>query len=193
MNTIIFVRHGQSKTNATYTLSSDIDGYSLTDEGVRQVEALSETIPKGVRVDSFYTSPILRAVQTAKILGKKLGIKPVIDDRLREWGMGGLNNVIFQSQAEVDAAIADEVKSGFKKGMEPWDDVQARMRSFSQSADGITVAVTHQGPLITLLGTVDAKYDHFDPAIKIALASATTIDFKSRRILNIGSTVFPRI
>ena len=59
MNAIIFIRHGQSKTNITNTLSSDIDGYPLTDEGVKQVETLAKTIPEGVKIDSFYTSPIL--------------------------------------------------------------------------------------------------------------------------------------
>ncbi len=191
MNTIIFIRHGQSKANITNTLSSDIDGYPLTDEGVKQVEALAKTIPEEVKVDSFYTSPILRTMQTAKILEKRLRMKPIIEDRLREWNMGSLNNITFPSQAALDAEIVHEVDFGYKKGMEKWDNLQARMKSFVQSAKGITVAVTHQGPLVALLGTVDAKYAHFSPSIKIGTATATTIDFDRMKILEIGSAKFP--
>ena len=193
MNAIIFIRHGQSKANVTNTLSSDIDGYPLTDEGVKQVEALAKTIPEGVKIDSFYTSPILRTMQTAKILEKKLGMEPVVEDRLREWNMGGLNNITFPSQADLDAAIVNEVDFGYKNGMEKWDSLQARMRSFAQSTNGITVAVTHQGPLVALLGTVDTRYAHFSPSIKIGTATATTIDFGRMKILEIGSAKFPTV
>jgi probable phosphoglycerate mutase len=190
---IIFVRHGQSKSNITNTLSSDIDGYPLTEEGIRQTEAFSETIPETAKIDSFYTSPVLRAVQTAEIISKRLGIKPVIDNRLWEWRMGNLNDLTFPSQAAIDDAITKEVESGFKGGMEKWKDMQDRMKSFAYSVDGVTLAVTHQGPLMSLLGTIDRRYDHFSPAVKIANASATTIDFKNMKLLSIGSPTFPRL
>ena len=193
MGIIIFVRHGQSKSNVTNTLSSDLGVYPLTEEGIRQTEAFAKTIPRIAKIDSFCTSPVLRAAQTAEIIGKRIGIKPTIDDRLREWGMGNLNNIVFPSQTAIDDAITKEVESGFKGGMEKWKDMQDRMKSFAYSVDGVTLAVTHQGPLMSLLGTIDRRYDHFSPAVKIANASATTIDFKNMKLLSIGSPTFPRL
>ncbi len=87
MKTIIFIRHGQSLANVSHTLTSDIDGYPLTDEGIVQAAGIADTTDK-TKIDRLYTSPILRAAQTAQIISKKCGIGPIADKRLMERNMG---------------------------------------------------------------------------------------------------------
>ena len=193
MNIVIFVRHGQSESNVTHTLTSDIDKSPLTDDGIRQVEALAKTIPKGAKIDALYTSPVLRAVQSAEILGKSLSMKPKLDDRLWERHMGGLNNVTFGSTEKIAAAMMNEIKSGFKTGMESWESMQGRLRSFVSSVNGITVAVSHHDPILSAMGIVDSKYDDYDFSTVLPTASTTTIDFENKKILYIGSQTFPRL
>jgi probable phosphoglycerate mutase len=193
MNIVIFIRHGESESNVTHTLTSDIDKSPLTEEGVRQVEALAKTIPKGIRIDGFYTSPVLRAVQTAKILGKRLGMEPRIDKRLLERYMGGLNNATFGSTDELTEAMMEEIRSGFKKGMESWESLQGRLKSFAYSVKGITVAVSHHDPILSAMGIVDGKYDDYDIGTRFGTATATSIDFENRRILEIGKPEFPKL
>ncbi|MCL5434212.1 MAG: histidine phosphatase family protein [Candidatus Marsarchaeota archaeon] len=191
MNIVIFVRHGQSESNVTHTLTSDIDKSPLTEEGIKQVEALAKTMPKGMKIDAFYTSPVLRAVQSAEILEKALGMKPKLDKRLWERHMGGLNNVTFGSEQEQTAAMMEEIRSGFKKGMESWDSMQGRLKDFAHSIKGVTVAVSHHDPILSAMGIVDSKYNDYDVSTHLPTASATAIDFGNKKILHIGSRTLP--
>ena len=193
MNIIIFVRHGQSSANVKHLLTSDIGGYPLTEEGIEQATSLMKTIPKGIRLDGFYTSPVLRTVQTAEVISRVCGIAPVKDDRLWERHMGSLNDVAFQSkQALVDAVIA-EMKSGYEKGMESWDHMQDRIKSFAADAKGMSVAVTHHDVIISALGIVDEKYNDIDDLTEIEQASATTIDFEGKKIIGVSESAFPDV
>ncbi len=168
-------------------LTSDINGYSLTDTGKAQAAGIAETIGNA-RIDGLYTSPILRAVETAQIISEKCGLKPKVDKRLMERRMGKLNNMAFGSQDDMNYAMMEEIKSGYKKGMEPWKDLQKRLRSFAESVrKGTTViAVTHHDPILAALGIVDSKYDDYYDSTPIAMASATTIDFENKRIISIS-------
>lgn len=192
MDVIIFVRHGQSESNITNTLSSDIDRYPLTEKGVEQVEAFANSIPADIKIDALYASPVRRTSQSAEIIGKRLGMRPITDERLWEWRMGRLNGVTFPSVELLNAAIAEEVGSGYKNGMERWESVRERMESFASSVSGLTLAVTHQGPILSLLGAMDSKYANFSPAFHLANASATAVNFKEMKILCIGSATFPK-
>jgi probable phosphoglycerate mutase len=144
------------------------------------------------RIDGFYTSPMLRAVQTAQIIGEKCGIKPKVDKRLMERRWGKLDGMAFDSQDDMNYAMVEEIKSGYKKGMEPWKDLQRRLRSFEESVRGTVIAVTHHDPILAALGIVDGRYDDYY-STPIAMASATTIDFEKKAILNIGGNAIPNI
>jgi Fructose-2,6-bisphosphatase len=94
MTIIIFIRHGQSTSNVSKILSHDINTYPLTEEGVTQAKDAGKELMK-LKVEKIYTSPVLRAYQTALIIGETLGIFPIVDQRLRERSLGELNNTTF--------------------------------------------------------------------------------------------------
>jgi phosphohistidine phosphatase len=55
----------------------------LSDKGVRQAEELGRHLALvEFETDAILSSPKLRALQTAQIVGKALGLKPTIDERL---------------------------------------------------------------------------------------------------------------
>ena len=107
--------------------------------------------------------------------------------------MGGLNNVTFGSIEEQTAAMMDEIRSGFKKGMESWESMQGRLRDFAYSVKGITVAVSHHDPILSAMGIVDSRYDDYDTSTILPTASATVINFGDKKILYIGSQTFPNL
>lgn len=193
MKTIIFIRHGESVANVSNMLTSELGKYPLTDLGVAQVTSIAKTIGR-TKIDGLYTSPILRAAQTAQIISNECGIEPILDKRLIERQMGSLNNSAFGSRDEMVNAMLEEIKSGYTKGMEPWKDMQNRLRSFIDSTkEGTVIAVTHHDPILAALGLVDNQYDDFDESTRIAMASATTIDFENMRILCISSDTIPAL
>ncbi|TRM96495.1 phosphoglycerate mutase, partial [Sulfolobus sp. F1] len=94
MTTIVFVRHGLSTSNVNKILSHDSNSYPLTEEGVNQVKEASKELAK-LKIEKIYTSPVLRAYQTALIIAETIGLLPIVDERLRERFLGELNNTTF--------------------------------------------------------------------------------------------------
>ena len=76
---LIFVRHGLAGDKVKYALSGKPDsGRPLTAKGVKKMKKGAAGLKKITGgVDAVVSSPYLRAVQTAEILAKKLGIKQV--------------------------------------------------------------------------------------------------------------------
>ncbi|HUB92615.1 MAG TPA: histidine phosphatase family protein, partial [Candidatus Saccharimonadales bacterium] len=98
----IFVRHGESESNVSLTLSTDRDRYPLTDNGRAAAGRAAGQLGLLPRIDRFYTSPILRARQTAEIISGRIGIAPEISNLLVERGFGRYNNARFSSEDEAE-------------------------------------------------------------------------------------------
>ena len=86
MTTLLLVRHGETDWNAAGRLQGHTDR-PLNDHGRRQALALADRLA-GERVDAIYASDLLRAKETAEIVGGQLGLPVVTDPDLREkdWG-----------------------------------------------------------------------------------------------------------
>ena len=192
MKVVIFVRHGESEINAMHGLSSDINPYKLTEKGINQARTTADKIAKIPKINALYTSPILRAKETAEIIGKRCKISPKIDDRLLERAQGKLNNRTWPSDKEQVDAYMKEIYAGYKGGFENWSNLQKRMSDFANSIkEEMSIAVSHSDPILALLGTINLKYDDFDLETKIPMASITVLDFEKRQILCIGSSSVP--
>jgi len=88
MTRIILVRHGQTEWNRVERFRgwADLD---LNELGKRQAEAVAEKVAQW-SVAAVYSSPLRRAVTTARILGKRLGLEVellpgLIDINYGEW------------------------------------------------------------------------------------------------------------
>jgi broad specificity phosphatase PhoE len=84
---LYITRHGESEANVQRIFWDQPFGYGLTDRGREQARALAEGLAD-VQFVALYCSPILRAVQTAQIVGQWLDLTPVIEDGLRERDVG---------------------------------------------------------------------------------------------------------
>ncbi len=82
MTTLYLVRHGEYE-NPEYVFPTSTSGFPLSEKGRNQVEALIPYFTDKAVV-SVYSSPVLRARQTADVLANALKLKVVLDDRLME-------------------------------------------------------------------------------------------------------------
>lgn len=89
MLTVYLMRHGQSQANLERIFANGDDGYPLTEEGRAQVSLTAELLALK-NIKRIYTSPILRARQSAAIVEKKLGIESIVLDEIREFSVGEL-------------------------------------------------------------------------------------------------------
>jgi broad specificity phosphatase PhoE len=86
---LYFVRHGESEANVLRIISNRDLPHSLTNTGRQQALALAQRL-QACDITQIFTSPILRAVETATIIGQQLGLTPQTADALREYDCGVL-------------------------------------------------------------------------------------------------------
>jgi broad specificity phosphatase PhoE len=77
------VRHGEAH-NPDHICYGDLPGFGLSRRGRLQAEAAGAHLAKS-GADLLVCSPIERAQETAGLIGRALGLTPILDDRLYEW------------------------------------------------------------------------------------------------------------
>ena len=94
---LYFVRHGESEANVLRVISNRGWVHPLTDKGRQQARDLAEKL-REAGIVKIHTSPLQRAVQTAKILAQTLGCEVEITGALREFDCG-----IAEGRADAEA------------------------------------------------------------------------------------------
>jgi probable phosphoglycerate mutase len=84
---LYFIRHAESEANLLNEFSNGLAKHPLTEKGRQQALDLAHKL-KGLPIHTCYTSPILRALQTAEILSTELGATCQPVDALREFDVG---------------------------------------------------------------------------------------------------------
>jgi probable phosphoglycerate mutase len=84
--TILLARHGETEAKHRRMLLGRHE-LALTDEGRRQAEELA-AIVAGDGIVRLYASPLGRTVETAEIVAARIGVQPILDQRLTETDKG---------------------------------------------------------------------------------------------------------
>lgn len=174
MVVIVFVRHGRATNNEKNVLNDDIEGFPLTREGILAVKKTAQEL-KQLYVLRVYSSPILRAKQTADIIGDVLELTPVLDDRLKERSYGEMYNKPNDDgrwKFEVDWSDTD---------VESLASMQQRMSSFIESVSrlkGIVVVVSHDSMIKSVFMTLFKLNEMMENGLKIDNASINVMSTK---------------
>jgi broad specificity phosphatase PhoE len=99
---LIFTRHGESQANIERIISNRELPHPLTAKGRTQAIALAEQLTADDLI-AIYASPILRAQQTAQIIGEGLNLPFTIHEALREFDCG-----MMEGRADAAAWAAHE-------------------------------------------------------------------------------------
>ncbi len=131
---LYFVRHGESTANLLLEFSNSGFKHPLTEKGVEQAQAVARSL-SGLQVAQIYTSPVMRAVQTAHILAESLQAPLEITEALREWSVGiyeGTTDPVgwkLHDQVYDDWSIDQKFDSKMPGG-ESLNEIQARFTPF---------------------------------------------------------------
>src|SRR5260370_30202084 len=85
--TTVLLRHGDTHLSPEHRFSGLRD-LPLSANGTRQAQAAARRLATGAPIDAVVSSPLQRAVATAAIAARQLGLTAVIDDDLRETDFG---------------------------------------------------------------------------------------------------------
>jgi alpha-ribazole phosphatase/probable phosphoglycerate mutase len=83
---IYLIRHGQVVNHHEYRYNGHYD-VDITNTGVEQMTRVCEFL-SSQKIDAVYSSDLQRTVKGARIIGKRLGLEPVMVHSLRELNLG---------------------------------------------------------------------------------------------------------
>lgn len=151
MTRLVFIRHGPTSWNAEGRIQGRTD-VALSPEGVAEVTRWC--LPHEFRAYRWFASPLLRAVQTARLLG---AIEVTLEPALGEMRWGAWEGRRLEEiRAEDPSGIADIEARGLDfapPGGESPRQVRARLAPFlaKRAAEGApAIAVTHKGVIRAL-------------------------------------------
>jgi broad specificity phosphatase PhoE len=167
---LYFVRHGESTANVEWIFSNTGFKHPLTENGITQVHALSRSLSE-LKVKRIYTSPVLRAVQTAEILVQGLDAPLQTVEALREWDVGVYEGTsdpegwALHSQVQVQWFNHQEYDARMPGG-ESFNEIQARFIPFIQElvvkekdTDRNFILVGHGGLYMAMLPVIFENVD----------------------------------
>lgn len=158
-NKYFLLRHGEAESNARNLCSSWPETFEnhLTAHGKEQIAAAVEKL-RDKSIDIIFCSPLLRTQETAEIVGQAMGVRPQIDERLREIGFGTYNGKSIEEFREYFKGNG-RTPDAKVPGGESYREVQARIISFFNEINAkykrkTVLIVSHQAPLLLLQGHI---------------------------------------
>lgn len=149
---VFLIRHGETDRNAT----SVFQGYGpvpLNARGRRQATRVAERL-RPMRPAMLYSSDILRARQTATIIGRKLQLPVQFCAGLREWNVGvwaGKPTADYTAHLEtVQAHPVTYVPPEGESQLQTQARMVAQMQTFGEQHQGETILCISHGKAIDL-------------------------------------------
>jgi 2,3-bisphosphoglycerate-dependent phosphoglycerate mutase len=168
---IYFARHGESVANLLQEFSNRGVKHGLTEAGRQQASDLAQGL-KCASIARIYSSPLLRAAQTAQIIARELKIPWEAADALREFDVGILEG---HSDAVSWQVFGELLSAWLERG--EWDrridqgesfiNIQQRFMPFverllrhDRPADYNLLLVGHGGLYLCMLPLIMMNIDH---------------------------------
>lgn len=152
---LILVRHGESIGNAENRLQGQED-YDLTDLGREQAERTAERLAE-LGVTAVYSSPLLRAMTTARTIGARIGVEPRPMPSVAEYHFGEMSGSTYaevRQRFSTTVSATERVYPG-EEGRDVLQRVTAGVWGVIDAHAGETVAVvSHGGPIALICQTV---------------------------------------
>jgi broad specificity phosphatase PhoE len=199
---ILLVRHGESEANALGRLQGHLDS-PLSERGREQARIVADWLSRRrIGWDVAYTSPLLRARETAEILTTTLGAAPpTLEPDLKEIHAGRLEGLTRDEMAErhpewVTRSILD-LGDFSDFGGESYGQIQARVEGLiarlverhRASAERVLV-VGHGGVNFQLIKALVCRPVPKVCILRIANCAATWLHLRDRRGTFIGELVW---
>ena len=170
---LYFVRHGESEANILRVISNRENAFGLTALGKQQALTLADRL-KDITFTAIYSSPIMRARETAEILSRSFSLQYQITEALREYDCGILEDKSDEASWRLHTEIAEDWTLHHNhlrgpEGGESYLDIQDRFLPFIEKLkheclhdDEHILLVAHGGLLQLMLPLILTNVDdHF--------------------------------
>jgi len=159
-NRYFLLRHGESLMNVKQIIVSTLPEKvrcPLTEKGRSQIKKVARILKKE-KIDLIIASDLIRTRETAEIVGKELGIKPIFEKRLRDIQAGVFEGKSLKAHTSFWKSYEERFLKR-PKGGESYLEVKMRVYNFLKDLEkkyqGKTILlVGHQRPWAMLEGAV---------------------------------------
>jgi broad specificity phosphatase PhoE len=184
---IWLVRHGMTDAVGR-RITGRLPGFSLSQHGRAQVARLAERLGRA-RLAAVYTSPLERALETARAIASRHELRPVIRPALTDVEFGSWSG---QSLEELEGVPAWRRFNAFRSGSRPpggehISEVQTRMvveleaLRLEHPSDCIAV-VSHADPIRAAIGFYLGVTADLQQRLGLDPASLTLLELGSERV-----------
>lgn len=179
--TIIFLRHGEVD-NRKGILYGRLPKFKLSQAGREKIQAVSRELKSKYIISKIYTSPMLRAKQTAEIIAKNFNLKPKISQLIIEVKLifEGISVQEYKEKIQYRLYSKDYVK----RGQESIKEIADRMLKFVD-----IIRKRHPGEAILVVS-------HGDPIMILKAVTSDilfTWEYKKNNYLKTGEKVILEI
>jgi 2,3-bisphosphoglycerate-dependent phosphoglycerate mutase len=171
---VYLVRHGQSEWNVLRLTQGQTHHPRLTELGLAQAHRAAETIERdlavlGLRCGLLVSSDLARAAETAAVIGERLGLATILDERLREQHLGALQGRDYEETWAAAEAHDWSDPALPIAGGESLDDVRVRMAAVLDGLDaGVpTVLVSHGDAIRSAVAHLSGLAPHEAPWVEV--------------------------
>jgi 2,3-bisphosphoglycerate-dependent phosphoglycerate mutase len=157
MPNIFFIRHGESTANVLRIFDNSTGDYPLSDKGIQQAEITAAWFAKN-SIQAIYSSPVPRALETARIISLKIKKTVTIQQELKEFRIGTLEGQPQSGPAlETYFHVLQEWRNGHPQiafpGGETYTELILRFKAaikkiIADNPKGNTLVVSHCGLII---------------------------------------------
>ena len=179
---LILVRHGETLSNRENRVQGITD-LDLSDYGRMQAERLAESL-KSEPIERIVSSPLKRAYQTAKAIGKFHNTTIAFENKLQEMNHGDFENVTIE---ELKANHLPFLKQWFldpasvaMPNGESLQELQKRAWSAIEKIIGTTensLVVSHSMTIMTILCKIQNLDLSHARELRVDVASKTVVEF----------------
>lgn len=158
MKTIITIQHTQSIHHTNGMVGSWTD-WDLSELGVRQAESIGRNLAEQLAGKSFvvYSSDLQRAKHTAEIVGRHLGVTPILRTELRERNLGkcvGKSVQWLRENIEVqEKTVDDRMFSDAESRRDEWNRLRPFFDELMENEEENMILVSH-GDLLSVFNTM---------------------------------------
>jgi probable phosphoglycerate mutase len=186
---LVLIRHGETEHNRGQLTLGRAD-VPLNARGLLQAAAIGAYFTR--RPDAVYTSPLVRARETAAAIARRTGVEPVVDEGVIEMDVGEMEHLtgpeLRQTYPEflrlwMSAECADARMPGGETLREVRDRAWASVgRLRDAHPEGTVVAVTHNFVILMLLTRCLAMPIGEFRRLRVAVGSRSILDITDDRI-----------
>ena len=194
--TVLLVRHGQTPTTGQ-SLPGRAPGLHLAESGVRQAERAAERLAELTRVDAVYCSPLERTRETAKPIGRALGLTPRVRRGLLECDFGEWTGAQLKDLFKLpEWKTVQQAPSQFRfPGGESFTEMQVRIvtaieQLVADHPGGTIVCVSHADPIKAAMAHALGTHIDLFQRIVISTCSISAVSYTASGpvVLAVNST-----